>query len=25
MNNPKKRDSSDHTKFFKVRIKEQTS
>jgi len=25
MNNPKKRDSSDHTKFFKVRLKEQTS
>jgi len=25
MNNPKKRDSSDHTKFIKVRVKEQTS
>jgi len=25
MNNPKKRDSSDHTKFVKVRVKEQTS
>jgi len=25
MNNPKKRDSSDHTKLFKVRVKEQTS